>query len=55
MPNFLVGSAYAVSTGLIVYGITSRIIPSNLHFPVIMMWALAGLLLGFAAIWRRRD
>lgn len=55
MPNFVVGSAYAVSTGLIIYGITSRIIPDNLHFLVIMIWALAGLALGFAAILRRRD
>jgi len=50
MPSFLVGSSYAISVGLIIYGISARIIPLGIQFPIIILWAVAGIVLGFFAI-----
>jgi uncharacterized membrane protein YbhN (UPF0104 family) len=50
MPNFLVGSAYAVSAGLILFAIVQEIAPSDLHFPLLLGWALLGVLLAFVAV-----
>lgn len=50
MPTFLVGSAYAVSSGLIVYGISEDIIDEGSHSTVLIGWAVAGLALAFIAV-----
>jgi len=55
MPNLLIGTAYAVSAGLIIYAIESDLAPEDMGFPLIIVWALMGLVLSFAAIWRRSD
>jgi hypothetical protein len=55
MPNLLVGTAYAVSAGLIIYSIQAELAPEEFKFPLIIAWAIAGLLISFAAIWRRTD
>ncbi len=50
MPNFLIGSAYAVSVGLIVFAITTNLAPSDWRFPLVMVWAIAGIALAFVAV-----
>ncbi len=42
MPNFLVGSAYAVSAGLIVYAITAKIVTDDFRAPLVLAWAAPG-------------
>jgi hypothetical protein len=53
MPNFLLGSAYGISVALILYAISAGIIAPQLRFPIVLIWAVAGLLLAFTAIWRK--
>jgi hypothetical protein len=55
MPNLLVGTAYAVSAGLIIYSIQAELAPIDIRFPLIVVWAVAGLVISFAAIWRRTE
>lgn len=50
MPNFLIGTSYAVSAGLIVYAIQSDLAPDNVKFPLILAWAVAGVVLAFSAV-----
>jgi hypothetical protein len=50
MPTFLVGSAYAISSGLIIYAIVSELAPEDLHWPLVLAWAVVGLILSFTAI-----
>lgn len=50
MPNFLIGTSYAVSAGLIVYAIQSDLAPDNVKFPLILAWAVAGIVLAFSAV-----
>ena len=55
MPNFLIGTSYAVSVGLIVYSIETKLAPVDWRFPLVMIWAAAGILLAMLAImWPRR-
>jgi hypothetical protein len=37
VPNFLIGTSYAVSAALIVYAIQSDLAPNNLKFPLILV------------------
>jgi hypothetical protein len=55
MPNLLIGTAYAVSAGLIIYAIQSDLAPQGVKFPLILAWAIAGLVLSFVAVMRRGD
>jgi hypothetical protein len=55
MPNLLIGTAYAVSAGLIIYSIQAELAPEEARFPLIIAWAIAGLVLSFVAVWRRTD
>jgi len=55
MPNLLIGTAYAVSAGLIIYAVQSELAPQNVKFPLILAWAIAGLVLSFVAVMRRGD
>jgi uncharacterized membrane protein YdbT with pleckstrin-like domain len=50
MPSFLVGSAYAVSSGLIIYGIAQEIIPTDERLKYLLIWAVAGLALAFISV-----
>lgn len=50
MPKFLIGTSYAVSAALIVYAIQSDPAPDNLKFPLILVWAVAGIVLAFSAV-----
>jgi len=50
MPNFLIGTSYAVSAALIVYAIQSELAPEDLRFPLILAWAIAGIVLAFSAV-----
>ncbi len=50
MPSFLIGSAYAVSVGLIVFAVSTPLAPSDWRFPLVMIWAIAGLVLAFVAV-----
>jgi amino acid transporter len=50
VPTFLVGSAYAVSSGLIVYGISEDVVAEDSHAALLVGWAVAGLLLAFIAV-----
>ena len=50
MPNFLIGSAYAVSVGLIIFAVSSNLAPAEWKFPLVMIWAIAGLALAFLAV-----
>jgi hypothetical protein len=34
---------YFISAGLITAGIASGVLPENLHAPLILIWALAGI------------
>lgn len=49
----LVGGAYAVSAGLVVYGIQSKIIASSEHFTFLVVEAAAGLGLAVLAILKK--
>jgi hypothetical protein len=55
MPNLLIGTAYAVSAGLIIYAVQSDLAPQDVKFPLILAWAIAGLVLSFVAVMRRGD
>ena len=55
MPNLLIGTAYAVSAGLIVYAIQSDLAPADIKFPLVLAWAVSGLVLSFVAVWRRTE
>jgi membrane protein implicated in regulation of membrane protease activity len=57
MPGFLIGSAYAVSVGLIIFAVSTKLAPTDWQFPLVMAWAIAGLVLAFVAVLvpRRRD
>jgi hypothetical protein len=50
MPSFLIGSAYAVSVGLIIFADTSNLAPKEWQFPLVIIWAVAGLVLAFVAV-----
>ncbi|HXN91642.1 MAG TPA: hypothetical protein VN906_09170 [Candidatus Sulfotelmatobacter sp.] len=50
MPNFLIGSAYAVSVGLIIFAVSANLAPADWKFPLVMAWAIAGLVLAFLAV-----
>jgi len=50
MPNFLIGSAYAVSVGLIVFAVSTPLAPADWRFPLVIIWAIAGIVLAFVAI-----
>lgn len=52
MPNFLIGTSYAVSAGLIVYAVQTDLAPFDTRFPLIVLWAAAGLGLAFTAVLR---
>lgn len=52
---FLLGSAYAVSAGLIVYAIERDHISGGDAFKYILGWAVAGLVLALMAILLRRE
>lgn len=54
MPNFLIGTSYAVSAALIVYAIQSDLAPDNMKFPLILAWAIAGIVLAFSAVFMAR-
>lgn len=51
---FLLGSAYAVSAGLMVYGIERDILPRDSAPTIIIAWAVAGLVLALLAVVLRR-
>ena len=55
MPNLLIGTAYAISAGLIIYSIQAELAPEEIRFPLIIAWAIAGLVLSFVAVWRRTE
>ncbi len=50
MPSFLIGSAYAVSVGLIIFAVSTPLAPNDWRFPLVMIWAIAGLVLAFVAV-----
>lgn len=50
MPSFLIGSAYAVSVGLIIFAVSTKLAPADWQFPLVMIWAIAGLVLAFVAV-----
>ena len=43
MSAWAIGGAYGISAGLIIYGIESGIIEESLHGPLLMAWAVVGL------------
>jgi len=55
VPNLLIGTAYAVSAGLILYTVESELAPPDVRFPLILAWAIAGLFLSFVAVLRRSE
>jgi hypothetical protein len=56
MPGLLLGSAYAVSAGIIIYSIERDFISSEDAPKYLIGWAVAGLVLGIlAVVLRRRD
>jgi len=55
VPNLLIGTAYAVSAGLILYTVESGLAPPDVRFPLILAWAIAGLVLSFVAVLRRSE
>lgn len=54
MPNFLIGTSYAVSAGLIIYAIQSKYAPDGLAFPLLLLWAGFGVGLAYYAVARGR-
>jgi len=50
MSNLLIGTSYAVSAGLILYAVQSKLAPAEWQFPLVLIWAVAGIGLAFAAI-----
>ena len=55
MPNFLIGTSYAVSAGLVVYAVQANLAPIDARFPLIIIWAAAGLGLAFFAVARAKN
>jgi hypothetical protein len=51
---FLLGSAYAVSAGLLVYAIERDILSRDSAPTLIITWAIAGLVLALLAVVLRR-
>jgi hypothetical protein len=49
MGLFAIGSTYALSIALLVYGIQSGIIGSQLRETMLVLWAAAGLVLAFTS------
>lgn len=50
MAQFLaVGSGYAVSAGLVIYADQNGLVPVDLRLPVILVWAIFGVLLSLIA------
>lgn len=43
MSAWAIGGAYGISAGLLIYGIESGIIEESLHAPLLMAWAVVGL------------
>lgn len=51
-----IGGAYAVSAGLIVYAIERGFVDAETAFPLLIAWAVAGLVLaGIAALKSGKD
>ncbi len=55
MPGLLLGSAYAVSAGLIVYAIERDYVDDADALKFLIGWAIAGLGLAIGALLLRRD
>ncbi len=47
MSGWVVGSAYGVSVGLLIYGMSEEIIAEEHRFMALLVWAAAGLYLAF--------
>lgn len=52
MPNFLIGTSYAISAGLVLYTVQTNLAPIDGKFPLVILWAVAGLGLAFTAVLR---
>lgn len=52
MPNFLIGTSYAISAGLVLYTVQTNLAPIDGKFPLVILWAVAGLALAFTAVLR---
>jgi hypothetical protein len=50
-----VGGAYAVSAGLIIYADQNALIESDLRLPILLVWAVSGLILAALSAVRRKD
>jgi hypothetical protein len=48
-------TTYGISSGLIILGITAEFIPEDLHFPLILIWAIAGLGLAYIGVLRGKS
>jgi hypothetical protein len=52
MTGFVIGSAYGVSTGLLLYGMAEGIIAPEHRFVYLIAWAAAGLVMALVAVFR---
>lgn len=55
MPALAGLTTYGISYGVLYAAITAGIVPENLHFPLIMIWSSAGILLALASILRGKS
>jgi len=54
MSSLLTGGSYAVSAGLLVYGIERELIPEDIRLGLLMVWAVAGLALAILGLFLNR-
>jgi len=53
--SLLTGGAYAVSAGLVIFAQLTELTPEDLRFPLIMGWAVVGLVLAVINTFRSKD
>ncbi len=41
---------WQLSVGLIIFAVSSALAPADWRFPLVMIWAIAGLVLAFVAV-----
>lgn len=54
MSAWAIGGAYGISAGLVIYAIESGFVEEDMAGPMVMLWALAGLVLAGVGAWRRK-
>ena len=55
MSALAIGGAYGISAAILIYAIESDLIEEELHAPLLMLWAVAGLITFVVGAMRRKS